>query len=74
MIVFKILKGVSFNIKLHPVNWLGRKLVRRIIVRMYKPYVKHSIMRKLIYKLRLDNLISKEVFNMLMDQHDKSKK
>ncbi len=31
-------------------------------------------MRKLIYKLRLDNLISKEVFNMLMDQHDKSKK
>ena len=44
MIVFKILKGVSFNIKLHPVNWLGRKLVKRIIVRMYKPYVRRNIM------------------------------
>ena len=45
MIVFKILKGVSFNIKLHPVNWLGRKLVKRIIVRMYKPYVRRNIIK-----------------------------
>ena len=44
MIVFKILKGVSFTIKLHPVNWLGRKLVKSIIVRMYKPYVRRNIM------------------------------
>ena len=44
MIVFRILKGVSFTIKLHPVNWLGRKLVKRIIVRMYKPYVRRNIM------------------------------
>ena len=45
MIVFKILKGVSFNIKLHPVNWLGRKLVKKIIVRMYKPYVRRNIIK-----------------------------
>ena len=44
MIVFRILKGVSFTIKLHPVNWLGRKLVKKIIVRMYKPYVRRNIM------------------------------
>lgn len=44
MIVFRILKGVSFTIKLHPVNWLSSKLVRRIIVRMYKPYVRRNIM------------------------------
>ena len=30
-------------------------------------------MRKLIYKLRLDNKITDEVFNLLMDQYDKSK-
>ena len=45
MIVFKILKGVSFTIKLHPVNWLGRKLVKSIIVRMYKPYVRRNIIK-----------------------------
>ena len=45
MIVFKILKGVSFTIKLHPVNWLSSKLVRRIIVRMYKPYVRRNIIK-----------------------------
>ena len=45
MIVFRILKGVSFTIKLHPVNWLSSKLVRRIIVRMYKPYVRRNIIK-----------------------------
>jgi hypothetical protein len=45
MIVFRILKGVSFTIKLHPVNWLGSKLVKRIIVRMYKPYVRRNIIK-----------------------------
>ena len=49
MIVFRILKGVSFTIKLRPVNWLGRKLVKRIIVRMYKPYVRRNIMT--VYKM-----------------------
>ena len=49
MIVFRILKGVSFTIKLHPVNWLSSKLVRRIIVRMYKPYVRRNIMT--VYKM-----------------------
>ena len=45
MIVFRILKGVSFTIKLHPVNCLSSKLVRRIIVRMYKPYVRRNIIK-----------------------------
>ena len=45
MIVFKILKGVSFTIKLYPVNWLGNKLVKKIIVRMYKPYVRRNIIK-----------------------------
>ena len=45
MILFRILKGVSFTIKLRPVNWLGRKLVRSIIVRMYKPYVRRNIIK-----------------------------
>ena len=49
MILFRILKGVSFTIKLHPVNWLSSKLVRRIIVRMYKPYVRRNIMT--VYKM-----------------------
>ena len=49
MIVFRILKGVSFTIKLHPVNWLSSKLVRRIIVRMYKPYVRRNIIT--VYKM-----------------------
>ena len=44
MIVFRILKGISFTIKLRPVNWLGSKLVKKIIVRMYKPYVRRNIM------------------------------
>ena len=30
-------------------------------------------MRKLLYKLRLENKITDEVFHILMDQYDKSK-
>ena len=45
MILFKILKGISFTIKLHPVNWVSRKLVKKIVVRMYKPYVKANAHR-----------------------------
>ena len=51
MILFRILKGVSFTIKLHPVNWLSSKLIKRIIVRMYKPYVRRNIFKV----CRLDN-------------------
>ena len=62
MIVFRILRGVSFNIKLHPINWLGRKLVRRIIVRMYKPYVRRNIMTV----CKLDNPF--DIVNMYLQE------
>ena len=62
MIVFKILRGISFNIKLHPVNWLGNKLVKKIIVRMYKPYVRRNIMKV----CKLDNPF--DVVNMYVQE------
>ncbi len=71
MIVFRILKGVSFNIKLHPINWLGRKLVRRIIVRMYKPYVRRNIMTvcKLDNPFDIVNMYLQEVNRYLPERY-----
>ena len=71
MIVFKILKGVSFTIKLHPVNWIGRKLVRRIIVRMYKPYVRRNIMEvcKMDNHFNIVYMYLREVNRYLPERH-----
>jgi hypothetical protein len=71
MIVFKILKGVSFTIKLYPVNWLGRKLVKRIIVRMYKPYVRRNIIKvcKLDNPFDVVHMYLREVNRYLPKRH-----
>jgi hypothetical protein len=71
MIVFRILKGVSFTIKLRPVNWLGRKLVKRIIVRMYKPYVRRNIMEvcKMDNPFNVVYMYVREVNRYLPERH-----
>ena len=72
MILFKILKGTSFTIKLHPVNWLGSKLTKKIIVRMYKPYVRHNIIKvcKLDNPFDIVNMYLQEVKRYLPERHN----